>query len=48
MACQNCGLRKDQHEHTRDYGPGSGAPKHGIKYKKSGYCVTYSSPRSES
>lgn len=43
MACLNCGLRKDQHEYTYDFGAGSGKPKHGIKHK--GYCELYRSPR---
>ena len=40
MACQNCGLRKDQHEYQRDGGIGSGKPKRGLTKK---YCQFYRS-----
>ena len=40
MVCQNCGLRKDQHEYQRDGGTGSGKPKRGLTKK---YCQFYRS-----
>jgi len=41
MVCANCGLLKSQHEYQKDYGVGSGKPKHEFRHDVRGYCDGY-------